>query len=88
MLLALVCEDLAIPWFHPNMGTAKSTLGEAWLSTRLREMRVIRLKSRAIRLPVDQVHRLTQATASAPFIGPEHPSTAVSAFLWDLSSAD
>jgi len=70
------------------MGTAKSALGEAWLSTHLREMRVIRLNSKATLLPVEQVHRLAQAAATAPFIGPQHPSTAVSAFLWVLSSAD
>ena len=29
------------------MGTAKSALGEAWLSTHLREMRVIRLKQQS-----------------------------------------
>jgi len=70
------------------MGTAKSTLGEAWLGTRLREMRVIRLKHKAALLPIEQVHRLTQAAATAPFIGPQHPSTAVSASFWYLSSGD
>jgi len=29
------------------MGTAKSTLAEAWLGTRLRELRVIRLKRKS-----------------------------------------
>ena len=38
---------MAIPGFHPNMGTAKSTLVGAWLGTRLREMRVIRLRRKS-----------------------------------------
>jgi len=70
------------------MGTAKSTLGKAWLGTSLHKMRVIRLKRKAVQLPIDHVHSLAQATATAPFIGPQHPTTAVSAYFWCLLSAD
>ena len=95
------------------MGSAKTTLGEAWLGTRLREMRVIRLKRQSYTLAnractqtgagryryryrcltslnITQMisDKLTQAAATAPFIGPRHPSTAVSWDFWYLSSAD
>jgi len=66
------------------MGSAKTTLREAWLGTRLCEMHVIRLKHKAVLLPIEQVHRLAQATVTSSFIGLQHPAVAMSASFWYL----